>query len=127
MDVLDIGCGTGILAILAKKLGANRVLAVDYDELSVEAAIENVQRNKVDVEVRHSDLFSNVDGKFDIIVSNIVAEVLLVMLSQVKNYLKDDGVIILSGIINEKVHLFNKFNIIEQTRLDEWNALALKI
>ncbi len=122
-----MGCGTGILAILAKKLGANRVLAVDYDELSVEAALENVQRNKVDIEVRHSDLFSNVDGKFDIIVSNIVAEVLLVMLSQAKNYMKEDGIIILSGIINERLHLFNKFNIIEQTRLDEWNALVIKI
>jgi len=57
MDVLDLGCGSGILAILAKKLGARRVLAVDNDPLAVEVAQENALRNNVDIEVRWSDLF----------------------------------------------------------------------
>jgi len=105
MDVLDLGCGSGILAILAKKLGANRVLAVDNDPLAIEVASENALRNNVDIEVRFSDLFSNVDGKYDIIVSNIVAEILVVMLQQARNYLKSNGILILSGIILPKVSL----------------------
>jgi len=125
--VLDLGCGSGILAILAKKLGANRVLAVDNDPLAIEVASENALRNNVDIEVRFSDLFSNVDGKYDIIVSNIVAEILVVMLHQAKNYLKTNGILILSGIILPKVSLFDNYDVVEKTVMDEWNALVIKI
>jgi len=127
MDVLDLGCGSGILGILAKKLGANRVLAVDNDPLAVEVAMENAERNKVDIEVRLSDLFSNVDGKFDIIVSNIIAEILVEMLKNAGNYLKEGGILILSGIILPKVNLFDQYNVIEKMVMDEWNALVIKI
>ncbi|MGC8901931.1 MAG: 50S ribosomal protein L11 methyltransferase [Fervidobacterium sp.] len=127
MDVLDLGCGSGILAILAKKLGANRVLGVDNDPLAVEVAQENAIRNGVDIEVRWSDLFSNVDGKFDIIVSNIIAEILVKMLKNAKDYLKEDGLLIISGIILPKVNLFESYNILEKMVMDEWNALVIKI
>lgn len=127
MDVLDLGCGSGILAILAKKLGANRVLAVDNDPLAVDVAKENAEKNCVQIDVRLSDLFSNVDGKFDIIVSNIIAEILVEMLKGAKEYIKEDGILILSGIILPKATLFEKYNIIEKTVMDEWNALVIKI
>nr|MBP9518554.1 50S ribosomal protein L11 methyltransferase [Fervidobacterium sp.] len=127
MDVLDLGCGSGILAILAKKLGANRVLAVDNDPLAIEVATDNALRNDVDIEVRFSDLFSNVDGKYDIIVSNIVAEILVVMLQQARNYLKSNGILILSGIILPKVSLFDNYDVVEKTVMDEWNALVIRI
>ncbi|MFN3692336.1 MAG: 50S ribosomal protein L11 methyltransferase [Fervidobacterium sp.] len=127
MDVLDLGCGSGILGILAKKLGANRVLAVDNDPLAVEVAYENAKTNGVEIEVRLSDLFSNVGGKFDIIVSNIIAEILVEMLKDAKKFLKEDGFLILSGIILPKVNLFENYNIIEKTVMDEWNALVIKI
>uniref|UniRef100_A0A7V4CPD6 Ribosomal protein L11 methyltransferase n=1 Tax=Fervidobacterium pennivorans TaxID=93466 RepID=A0A7V4CPD6_FERPE len=127
MDVLDLGCGSGILAILAKKLGARRVLAVDNDPLAVEVAQENATRNNVDIEVRWSDLFSNVDGKYDKIVSNIIAEILVEMLKSAKNYLKEDGLLILSGIIVQKANLFEGYNIVEKMVMDEWNALVIKI
>lgn len=127
MDVLDLGCGSGILGILAKKLGANRVVAVDNDPLAVEVAQENAIRNNVNIEVKWSDLFSNVDGKFDIIVSNIIAEILVEMLKSVRNYLKDDGVLILSGIIVQKADLFSDYNVIEKMVMDEWNALVIRI
>ncbi|MEN6515328.1 MAG: 50S ribosomal protein L11 methyltransferase, partial [Fervidobacterium sp.] len=127
MDVLDLGCGSGILAILAKKLGANRVLAVDNDPLAIEVATDNALRNDVDIEVRLSDLFSDVDGRYDIIVSNIVAEILVVMLQQARNYLKSNGILILSGIILPKVSLFDNYDVIEKTVMDEWNALVIRI
>jgi len=127
MDVLDVGCGSGILAILAKKLGANRVLAVDNDPLAIEVANENALRNEADIEIRFSDLFLNVDGKYDIIVSNIVAEVLIEMLKQARNHLKEDGILIISEIILPRVSLFDQYNVIEKTVMDEWNTLVIKI
>ncbi|HOQ39178.1 MAG TPA: 50S ribosomal protein L11 methyltransferase [Fervidobacterium sp.] len=127
MDVLDVGCGSGILAILAKKLGANRVLAVDNDPLAIEVANENALRNEADIEIRFSDLFLNVDGKYDIIVSNIVAEVLIEMLKQARDHLKEDGILIISGIILPRVSLFDQYNVIEKTVMDEWNTLVIKI
>lgn len=127
MDVLDLGCGSAILSILAKKLGAGRVLGVDNDPLAVEAAKENVERNNVDVEIRQSDLFSNVDGKFDLIVSNIIAEILIEALKDLPKFLKKDGVVILSGIIDSKLPLFKSYNIVEHWRSNEWNALVIKI
>lgn len=127
MDVLDLGCGSGILGILAKKLGARRVLAVDNDPLAVEAATENATRNGVELEVRNSDLFSNVDGTFDVIVSNIVAEILLKALEDAPRFLKENGLMILSGVINEKAHLFENFRIIEKMVTDEWTSFVIEI
>ncbi|WP_232618072.1 50S ribosomal protein L11 methyltransferase [Thermosipho africanus] len=127
MDVLDLGCGSAILSILAKKLGAGRVLGVDNDPLAVEAAKENVERNNVDVEIRQSDLFSNVDGNFDLIVSNIIAEILIEALKDLPKFLKEDGIVILSGIIDSKLPLFKNYNIVEHWRSNEWNALVIKM
>ncbi|ANQ53305.1 ribosomal protein L11 methyltransferase [Thermosipho sp. 1063] len=126
MDVLDLGCGSGILSILSKKLGANRVLGVDNDPLAVESALENVKKNNGDVEIRKSDLFKNVDGKYDLIVSNIIAEILIEALEDMPKYLKKDGIVILSGIIDSKLDLFKHLNIIEHRRKNEWNALVIK-
>ncbi|HPC25012.1 MAG TPA: 50S ribosomal protein L11 methyltransferase, partial [Fervidobacterium sp.] len=68
-----------------------------------------------------------VDGRYDIIVSNIVAEILVVMLQQARNYLKSNGILILSGIILPKVSLFDNYDVIEKTVMDEWNALVIRI
>lgn len=127
MDVLDLGCGSGILAILSKKLGARRVVAVDNDPLAVEVAKENALRNNVEVDVRQSELFSHVDGQFDIIVSNIVAEVLVEALKEAKRFLKPNGLVILSGIITQKLYLFEGYKIVDQMVMDEWSALVIEI
>ncbi|ABR30064.1 ribosomal protein L11 methyltransferase [Thermosipho melanesiensis] len=126
MDVLDLGCGSGILSILAKKLGASGVLAVDNDKMAVESAIENVEKNNVEVEIRVSDLLKNVDGKYDLIVSNIIADVLVKALEDMPKFLKKNGIVILSGIIDSKLYLFEHLNIVEHRRKDEWNALVIK-
>ncbi|MDK2885487.1 MAG: ribosomal protein methyltransferase [Thermosipho sp. (in: thermotogales)] len=127
MNVLDLGCGSGILSILARKLGASYVLGVDNDKIAVEVAKENIQLNDVDnIEIRESDLLKNVDGKFDIIVSNIIAEVLIEALKNIEEFLKKDGVVILSGIINSKLDLFKNFNIVDHRRSGEWNSIVIK-
>jgi len=105
-DVIDIGTGSGILSVLAKKLGANRVCALDNDNLSIEKAEETAILNNVDIEIRLSDLLSVVgeNESFDILVSNIVAEVLIQLMKDPKfdKVLKENGFVILSGIIESK-------------------------
>jgi len=105
-DVIDIGTGSGILSVLAKKIGANRVCALDNDNLAIEKAEEIAILNNVDIEIRLSDLL-NVVGEnesFDILVSNIVAEVLIQLMKDPKfdKVLKENGIVIFSGIIESK-------------------------
>lgn len=127
MKVLDLGCGSGILSILAKKLGASKVVGVDNDKIAVEVANENIELNKIsDVEIKESDLLKNVKGKFDLIVSNIIAEILIEALKKMPEYLEDGGIVILSGIIDSKLDLFKNLNIIEHRRSGEWNSLVIK-
>jgi ribosomal protein L11 methyltransferase len=127
MSVLDLGCGSGILSILARKLGASYVLGVDNDKIAVDVAQENVELNEVDnVVIKESDLLKNVEGKFDLIVSNIIAEVLIEALKEIEKHLKKDGLVILSGIINSKLDLFKDYNVIDHRRKGEWNSIVIK-
>lgn len=101
--ILDIGCGSGILSILASKLGASHVDACDIDQFAIDNALDNININKAsNIEVFYSDLFSAVDGKYDIIFANILAEILVDMIDKSPAYFNDGGLLILSGIILEK-------------------------
>jgi len=101
-SVLDMGCGSGLLAILASKKGANRIVAIDYDIHSVENTEENIQLNQTEnVEVIHSDSVTQLTEKFDIIVSNIVKNINLSLLPQFITKLKPGGVLILCGFLQE--------------------------
>lgn len=129
-SVLDIGSGSGILAIASKLLGAGSVIGTDLEEQTVEIAKENAKLNCVDVEFRISDLFSNIDEKADLIVANIVAEVLVLLLNDIENYLNPGGYFICSGIIEERSKLVedallaNKFEIIDKSMENEWVSLV---
>lgn len=99
--VFDFGTGTGVLAILAEKLGANQVMAIDIDEWSIENALENIQRNKcsrVTLEKRGS---ADVDNSFDIILANINKNVILNSFPVLVRQLKSDGILLLSGLLPE--------------------------
>ncbi len=130
----DIGCGSGILSIVGAKLGAGRVIGVDLDPISVKASRENIGINKVEnkVEIREGDLLEVVDEKADIIVSNIIAEVIARMSKDLKDYIKDDGIFIASGIILAKISLVenalkeNGFEIIEIVKKNEWALIVAK-
>lgn len=103
--VFDIGTGSGILAVIAAKMGALKVSAVDFDSVAVRVATENVAVNNVDevVTVAQSDLFSNITGKADVIIANIVADIILRLLPQVDQHLNNEGSFIASGIITERL------------------------
>lgn len=129
-DVLDIGSGSGILAIASKFLGADVVIGTDLDEKAVGIAKENANLNNVEVEFIVSNLFSNVKNTADIIVSNIVAEVLVLLLEDIDKYLKPGGYFISSGIIEERAKLVedalikNNFEIIEKTIDNQWVSIV---
>lgn len=131
-SVLDMGCGSGILSIASKKLGAGKVLGADYDKKAVEISIENAESEGVDVEYRYSDLFSNIDETYDLIIANIIAEIVVKLVDELDNYLNEDGIFIASGILEEKSHLVeeslvkNNFEILEKNSENEWVVIIAR-
>lgn len=131
-DLFDLGCGSGILSIAAKKLGAAKVDGADYDEKAVEISKENAEIENVDIRFFHSDLFSSVDSKYQIIVANIVAEILVKVVDELDNYLCKDGIFICSGIIEEKSNLVinaleeKGYEILEKNSENEWVCIVAR-
>ncbi len=104
--MLDVGCGSGILAICASKLGAGECKAYDIDPVAVRVANENIAASgQKNITCEVSDLLKQVDltgGKYDLICANIVADIIIRMAPDVGNYMKEDGVLLASGIITER-------------------------
>jgi ribosomal protein L11 methyltransferase len=100
-QVFDFGTGTGILAILAKKLGAASVIAIDNDEWSITNCRENILQNNVDrIEVIRADT-SQLNRRFDVILANINKNVILDNLPALTKQMAPDGVLVLSGLLSE--------------------------
>jgi len=128
-DVLDVGCGSGILGIGAMLLGA-KVDACDTDPISVENSIVNAKLNNLTFAKIWEGSSSAVDKKYDFVVANNVADVFTFIANDLKKALKDDGVLVLSGILDKyenKVHNFYKdCEIVEKITQDEWVTFILK-
>ena len=110
--LLDMGCGSGILSIGAMLLGAESAVAVDIEQNAAETAAENAVKNNIDLSVYRTyygniltdeKLAAEIDGKYDIITANIVADVLIAMKDYFVRYLRDGGTLIVSGIIEERM------------------------
>lgn len=130
---LDVGTGSGILAILASKLGAAEVDALDIDANAVKVAIENCEQNGVaNVRCLQSDLIRSASGKYDFISANIVADIIIRMAENVGDYLKDDGILVVSGIIETQakqvVDVFEAkgFTVTDKLDKNDWNAFVLR-
>ncbi|MED7819083.1 MULTISPECIES: 50S ribosomal protein L11 methyltransferase [unclassified Francisella] len=99
--VLDYGCGTGVLAIGAVKLGANYAEGIDIDPNSIESSIKNAAENNVTEKTHFSD--NSPTKKFDLVVANIFSNVLISLVESITESLKQDGRLALSGIIENQV------------------------
>lgn len=141
-NILDAGCGSGILSVIALMLGAKSAKAVDIDENCIHVAYENADRNGVDrakYEVFAGDVTSDralfdklSETKYDVIVANIVADVIIALLPTVKKLIAKDGVFVCSGIIKERLcdvtEAMEKENItIDRVcELDGWASVTCK-
>lgn len=134
LKVLDAGSGTAILGIAAAKLGAKKVIAFDIDEWCFENGIENVQLNGVTgkVEIRKCELKEIPENDFDFIIANIQKNILLVLAGGLKERIKKNGILILSGLLAmDRESIFNKFSSlgfseIDFLKMEEWIGLAFK-
>jgi len=127
--LIDVGCGSGILSIGAIKLGAI-VDACDTDVVSVQNSQENAQLNGVEFSNIWEGSCSLSEKKYNVVVANIVADVLTFIAKDLKNALKCDGVLILSGILdkyeNKVLNFYEDCEILERIAVDEWVTFVLK-
>ncbi len=130
--VIDIGSGSGILSMAAVLLGAEKATGVDLDPVAVRVALENVELNNLQdkIDILHGNLTDVIREKADIVVANIMADIILILLEDVRAFIKDDGLFISSGIIQEKraaveARLLEKnFRIVEVETKGEWCAIT---
>ena len=132
--VFDVGCGSGILAIAAAKLGAKKAVGVDLDPVAVESAKENVAYNKLDnIEILEGNLIDVIDGKADIVVANILAEIICILTEDVSRVLNKGGYFITSGIIHDRVDMVTSklkecgFEVESVNKDGEWNCIIAKL
>lgn len=131
--MLDVGTGSGILAICASKLGAKKCYAYDIDPVAVKVARENVKDNDVsNIECEVSDLLKGVSKqKYDVITANIVADIIIRMLPDIGEYMHEKTVLVISGIIDERCEDVyksieeNNFKIVEEIHENGWCAISL--
>ena len=132
--VLDVGCGSGILGICASKLGAKKVIMTDIDECAIVATNHNMALNGVENGVvMLKNLLDDNTVKGYVIVCNIMAEVLIAFANYIGANLREKGVIILSGILVERLPAVRKayldagFTFIEEKVKGEWSALVMGV
>ena len=131
-EIFDIGCGSGILAIAGLKLGAKKALLVDIDEKCIDASHENASLNDLEdkMEIKKGNLLDVVKGRADLIVSNIIAEIIVDEIKNLKNHMDKGGTFITSGIIKEReqmvIHALEKngFEIIDELEKNNWVAIV---
>lgn len=132
--VLDVGTGSGVLSIASSLLGAKEIFAYDLDDVAVRVAQENIALNAgtENIHVAAGDLLKGIDIEADVIVANILADILVNLTDDAYRLLKDEGYLIMSGIISEKWNLVREsaeaagFFLETHMIQDEWNACVFK-
>lgn len=130
--VLDFGAGTGVLAILAERLGASRVLAIDNDNWSIENAKENIKENNcIRIELRKAETIPG-NQQFDIILANINKHILIREMAVIAQQLKQGGVILMSGLLMEDFEdidnqaKINNLSVSARTTKGSWSCLKME-
>lgn len=140
--MLDLGCGSGILSVIALMLGAKEAVAVDIDPNAVDTAYQNAARNNVD-KSKYTVLAGNVvtdpdiqaaiaKNKYEVVCANIVADVIIGLAPKAKEYMKEDGVFITSGIIEDRIDdvknalTENGFEIVKVNQRKDWASIICR-
>ncbi|HEX2946598.1 MAG TPA: 50S ribosomal protein L11 methyltransferase [Clostridia bacterium] len=132
--ILDVGCGTGILSIIALKLGAQKAVAIDIDDVAAKVTRENCAINGVldMIDVRKGILSDITPFKADLVVANIIADVIVRLADPMPQYLKKGGILITSGIILErredviKAYTGLGFEVVRVDEMGEWVAIVFR-
>ena len=132
--LLDIGCGSGILMLIGKKLGVEKAVGIDIDEKVNDVVLENFSKNGINenFQVIIGNLVDDVNEKYDLVVSNILVDVLEKLLEDIEKILEKDATVIFSGILNEKEEAFLKkaknYNLkqIDRKEKNNWVSLVFK-
>lgn len=131
MEVLDVGCGSGILSVAALLLGAEKAVGVDIDPLAVKTAVQNAQINHVAERFTGicGDLTEKVSGTYHVVVANIVADVIIALTKDIERFMYPDTVYLMSGIIDTRENdvqnaLREKFRVVSRREEKGWVALA---
>lgn len=129
LRALDIGCGSGILAIAMAKLGS-KVEICDTDDLAIKSALENAELNSVNFTKAWHGSVDKAEGLYDLVVANIIADVILILEKDIKKHLEDNAILILSGILDKyKTRIKEKFQdleLIDEMQINEWCSLVYK-
>lgn len=134
MRVLDVGCGSGILGIASVLLGASEAFGADIDATAVRIANENAELNSVSGKftAECGDLTEHAKGKYNLVLANIVADVIISLTDNIKTYMVDDAVFVMSGIIDTRESDVlsalekNGFEVIERKPENGWVCLVAK-
>ena len=133
-DVIDVGTGSGILGVAAILSGAKSAYMCDIDSVAVKAAEENAKLNGVKdiVDIELADLLTKQDKRGNIVLANLTAGILIRLSSDLMNHMKDNGILICSGIIHERKQevidsfLKNGFKLEKELIMGEWDALQFR-
>jgi ribosomal protein L11 methyltransferase len=128
--VLDVGTGSGVLAIAAQRLGAARVIAIDDDPDAVQSARENGQRNGATVDFRVADLRTLVVSRFDLVLANLTGGLIRQSAGRLQDFATPRGPIILSGFTRDEeqavVAAFPRLRMVDRAQEDEWVCITLQ-
>jgi len=132
--LLDVGTGTGVLAIAGIKLGASSATGIDIDEWSIDNALENVKSNNVDtaVKIQQSEIQDLPQESFDIITANLTLNTNIDLMKYFQAFLNNDGILLLSGLLNvDRIKMveslvLNKYDLCEVLSENEWLAIAAR-
>ena len=127
-SVADIGCGSGILALGAKKLGASSVDLCDTDPVALMSAQENFEKNGESIATIWEGSANQATRTYDLVIANIIADVLVMISKDLKKTVKENGILVLSGILDKKeskvLDEFKDLTLKERTLKDEWVTLV---